>query len=329
MGMEKKRVLSGMRPTGKTHVGHLHGILENWRDLQDQYECFYFAADWHALTSEYKNTAVIKESLTEMIIDWLSVGIDPRRSTLFVQSQVKEHAELHLLLSMITPLSWLERNPTYKEQQEELTEKDVGTYGFLGYPVLQAADILMYKGDYVPVGKDQLPHLEITREIARRFNYLYQETFPEPEALLTEVPNLGGIDGRKMSKSYNNAIFISDPPDVLAVKIDQMITDPQRAYRKDPGNPDVCGLFPYHRIYTESERVAEINRECRQAGIGCKECKQILLKRLQAYLAPIQEKRSYYLAHLEEVEGIIAQGTAKAKEVAWHTMVEVREAMGL
>lgn len=327
--MEKKRVLSGMRPTGKTHVGHLHGILENWRDLQDQYACFYFAADWHALTSEYKNTAVIKESLTEMIIDWLSVGIDPRRSTLFVQSQVKEHAELHLLLSMITPLGWLERNPTYKEQQEELAEKDVGTYGFLGYPVLQAADILMYKGNFVPVGKDQLPHLEITREIARRFNYLYQETFPEPEALLTEVPNLGGIDGRKMSKSYNNAIFISDPPDVLAAKIDQMITDPQRAYRKDPGNPDVCGLFPYHRIYTETEVVADINRECRQAGIGCKECKQILLKRLQEYLAPIQEKRRYYLAHLEEVRGIITEGTGRAKEVARHTMVEVREAMGL
>ena len=327
--MEKKRVLSGMRPTGKTHVGHLHGILENWRDLQDQYECFYFAADWHALTSEYKNTAVIKESLTEMIIDWLSVGIDPQRSTLFVQSQVKEHAELHLLLSMITPLSWLERNPTYKEQQEELAEKDIGTYGFLGYPVLQAADILMYKGNFVPVGKDQLPHLEITREIARRFNYLYQETFPEPEALLTEVPNLGGIDGRKMSKSYNNAIFISDPPDVLAAKIDQMITDPQRAYRKDPGNPDVCGLFPYHRIYTEPEVVADINRECRQAGIGCKECKQILLKRLQEYLTPIQEKRRYYLAHLQEVAAIIAEGTGRAREVARHTMVEAREALGL
>jgi tryptophanyl-tRNA synthetase len=327
--MEKKRVLSGMRPTGKTHVGHLHGILENWRDLQDQYACFYFAADWHALTSEYKNTAVIKESLTEMIIDWLSVGIDPRRSTLFVQSQVKEHAELHLLLSMITPLGWLERNPTYKEQQEELAEKDIGTYGFLGYPVLQAADILMYKGDYVPVGKDQLPHLEITREIARRFNYLYQETFPEPEALLTEVPNLGGIDGRKMSKSYNNAIFISDPPDVLAAKIDQMITDPQRAYRKDPGNPDVCGLFPYHRIYTEPEVVADINRECRQAGIGCKECKGLLLERLKAYLSPIQEKRRYYLAHLGEVTAIIAEGTARAKEVAGRTMVEVREALGL
>jgi len=327
--MKKKRVLSGMRPTGKTHMGHLHGILENWRDLQDQYECFYFAADWHALTSEYKNTPVIKESLTEMIIDWLSVGIDPRRSTLFVQSWVKEHAELHLLLSMITPLGWLERNPTYKEQQEELAEKDIGTYGFLGYPVLQAADILMYKGNFVPVGKDQLPHLEITREIARRFNYLYEETFPPPEALLTEVPNLGGIDGRKMSKSYNNAIYLSDSEAVLAAKIEQMITDPQRAYRKDPGNPDVCGLFPYHRIYTEPEVVVEINRECRQAGTGCRDCKQILLKRLQEHLTPIQEKRRYYLAHLEEVEGIVHEGTERAREVAQRTMGEVREAMGL
>jgi tryptophanyl-tRNA synthetase len=327
--MEKKRVLSGMRPTGKTHVGHLHGILENWRHLQNEYECFYFAADWHALTSEYKNTAVIKESLIEMIVDWLSVGIDPQHSTLFVQSWVKEHAELHLLLSMITPLGWLERNPTYKEQQAELADKDIGTYGFLGYPVLQAADILMYKGNYVPVGKDQLPHLEITREIARRFNYLYHETFPPPEALLTQVPNVGGIDGRKMSKSYNNAIFISDPPDVIATKIEQMITDPQRGYRKDPGDPDVCNLFPYHRIYTEPEVVAKISRECRQAGIGCTECKHTLIARMQQYLAPIQEKREYYLTHPAEVETIIHDGTGRAREVARHTMAEVRSAMGI
>jgi tryptophanyl-tRNA synthetase len=327
--MEKKRVLSGMRPTGKTHVGHLHGILENWRNLQDEYECFYFAADWHALTSEYKNSAVIKESLIEMIVDWLSVGIDPQRSTLFVQSWVKEHAELHLLLSMITPLGWLERNPTYKEQQAELADKDIGTYGFLGYPVLQAADILMYKGNYVPVGKDQLPHLEITREIARRFNYLYHETFPPPEALLTQAPNVGGIDGRKMSKSYNNAIFISDPPEVIAAKIEQMITDPQRGYRKDPGNPDVCGLFPYHRIYTEPEVVVKINKECRQAGIGCRECKRMLIQRIQQYLAPIQERREYYLTHPAEVEEIIQGGTGRAREVARHTMAEVRAAMGM
>jgi tryptophanyl-tRNA synthetase len=325
--MKKKRVLSGMRPTGKTHVGHLHGILENWRDLQDEYECFYFAADWHALTSEYKNTALIKESLTEMIIDWLSVGIDPRRSTLFVQSWVKEHAELHLLLSMITPLGWLERNPTFKEQQDELAEKEISTYGFFGYPVLQAADILMYKGDYVPVGKDQLPHLEITREIARRFNYLYRETFPAPEALLTEVPNLVGTDGRKMSKSYNNAIYLSDSEAVLVAKIEQMVTDPQRAYRKDPGDPDVCGLFPYHRIYAEPTVVQQIDTECRRAGIGCRECKQILIKRVGDFLAPIQDKRQYYLTHRGEVEEIIQQGTGRARELAQHTMVEVRDVM--
>lgn len=325
----KKRVLSGMRPTGKTHVGHLHGILENWRDLQDRYDCFYFAADWHALTSEYKNTAVIRDSLMEMIVDWLSVGIDPSRSTIFVQSRVKEHAELHLLLSMITPLGWLERNPTYKEQQEELADKDIGTYGFLGYPVLQAADILIYKGEYVPVGKDQLPHLEITREIARRFNYLYGEVFPEPEALLTEVPILGGIDGRKMSKSYNNAIYLSDPPEVLAAKIEQMVTDPQRGYRKDPGNPDVCSLFPYHRIYTTPEVVADIDRECRRAGIGCRECKGILSRSLPARLAPIQERRFYYLSHLDEVAGILEEGTQRARAVARQTMEEVRGAMGV
>jgi tryptophanyl-tRNA synthetase len=327
--MEKKRVLSGMRPTGKTHLGHLHGILENWRDLQDTYDCFYFAADWHALTSEYKNSTVIKEHLTEMIVDWLSVGLDPQRSTFFVQSRVKEHAELHLLLSMITPLSWLERNPTYKEQQEELADKDIGTYGFLGYPILQAADILMYKGDYVPVGKDQLPHLEITREIARRFNYLYAEIFPPPEALLTQIPHLGGIDGRKMSKSYNNAIYLSDPPDVLTSKIEQMVTDPQRGYRKDPGDPEVCGLFPYHRLYTAPEVIEEIVKKCRRAEIGCRECKKLLIEKVIEYLAPIQEQRRYYLAHLKDVEEIIEEGTERAREVARGTMMEAREAMGM
>ncbi len=325
--MGKRRVVSGMRPTGKTHLGHIHGILENWRDLQDEYDCFYFAADWHALTSEYKNTSIIKESLTEMFIDWLSVGLDPQRSTLFVQSWVKEHAELHLLLSMITPLGWLERNPTYKEQQQELLEKEVGTYGFLGYPVLQAADILMYKGNYVPVGRDQLPHLEITREIARRFHYLYREVFPLPEALLTEVPVLLGTDGRKMSKSYNNAIYISDTEDVLATKIGQMITDPQRGYKKDPGDPGVCSVFSYHRIYTEPDVIREIDMECRRAGIGCTECKKILVKRVKEHLAPIQEKRNYYLTHLEEVEEIIHEGTEQVRVVAQDTMSEVKEAM--
>lgn len=327
--MENRQVVSGMRPTGKTHLGHIHGILENWRDLQDEYDCFYFAADWHALTSEYKQTSIIKESLTEMFVDWLSAGLDHQKSTLFVQSWIKEHAELHLLFSMITPLGWLERNPTYKEQQEELGDKEVGTYGFLGYPVLQAADILMYKGNYVPVGKDQVPHLEITREIARRFNYLYREIFPLPEALLAEVPNLAGIDGRKMSNSYDNAIYVSDSEEVLAAKIGQMITDPQRAYRKDPGDPDVCSVFSFHRIYPQPDVVREIDRECRRAGIGCSDCKKILIKRVKEYLAPIQEKRNYYLTHLGEVEEIIREGTKKARGVAQDTMVEVREVIGI
>jgi len=325
----ERRVLSGMRPTGKTHLGHLHGILENWRRLQDEYTCFYFAADWHALTSEYKDPTVIKESLVEMFVDWLSVGLDPQKSTLFVQSWVKEHAELHLLLSMITPLGWLERNPTYKEQQEELKGKDLGTYGFLGYPVLQAADILMYKAHFVPVGKDQLPHLEITREIARRFAYLYREIFPLPQALLTEVPILPGIDGRKMSKSYNNAIYLSDPPEVIASKVSQMVTDPQRGRRHDPGDPEVCSVFAYHRLYTEGERVEEIARECRRAGIGCVDCKKILAANLKAYLAPIQERRAHHLTHLSEVREIMEEGTARAREVARTTMEEVREAIEL
>jgi tryptophanyl-tRNA synthetase len=318
-----------MRPTGKTHIGHLHGILENWRDLQDKYDCYYFAADWHALTSEYKDSGVINRYMTEMFVDWLSMGLDPRRCTFFVQSWVKEHAELYLLLGMITPLGWLERNPTFKEQQVELVDKDVRTHGFFGYPVLQAADILMYRGDYVPVGKDQLPHLEITREIARRFNYLYRDVFVLPDALLTDVPILAGTDGRKMSKSYGNAIFISDPDDVIAAKVREMVTDPQRAYRRDPGNPEVCSVFAYHHIYTEPEKVVEIDRECREAGIGCKDCKNLLIERMNGYLAPIREKRVYYMEHPQEVEEIVQAGTVSARKKARQTMAEVREALGM
>jgi len=324
-----KRVVSGMRPTGKTHLGHLHGILENWVALQRDYSCFYFAADWHALTSEYKDPQIIRDSMTEMFVDWLSVGLDPQRATLFVQSWIKEHAELHLLLSMITPLGWLERNPTYKEQQEELKEKDIGTYGFLGYPVLQAADILIYKAHFVPVGKDQLPHLEITREIARRFAYLYKEVFPLPHALLTEVPILPGTDGRKMSKSYNNAIYLSDPPPLIAQKVSQMVTDPQRGRRSDPGDPQVCSVYAYHRIYTEDEVIREIEEGCRKAGIGCVDCKKILIERLQRHLGPLQERRAYYLEHLDEVRGIMEEGSSKAREVAQETLEEVRQAIGM
>ena len=236
--MVKKRVLSGMRPTGRLHLGHLHGTLGSWVKLQDEYKCFFFVADWHALTSEYENTGIIKDSTQDMVIDWLSAGIDPEKSILFIQSRILEHAELHLLLSMIVPLPWLERNPTYKEQQEEMSNKDLATYGFLGYPVLQAADIIIYKAHKVPVGKDQVPHLELTREIVRRFNYLYKNVFPEPDQILTEMSKVLGIDRRKMSKSYNNAIYLADSPEEIKTKVSQMITDPQRKRRNDPGNPD-------------------------------------------------------------------------------------------
>jgi len=316
-----------MRPTGKLHLGHLHGTLDNWVKLQDEYECFFFAADWHALTSEYETTGIIKDSIPDMVIDWLSVGIDPQKSTLFIQSKILEHAELHLLLSMIVPLPWLERNPTYKEQQEEMPNKDLTTYGFLGYPVLQAADIIIYKAHKVPVGKDQVPHLELTREIVRRFNFLYGNVFPEPEQLLTEMPKLLGIDRRKMSKSYNNAIFLSDSPDEISSKVSQMITDPQRMRRSDPGDPEVCNVFSLHKLYSTSDQVSMVNRECRRAGIGCVECKQLMAGNLVAYLGPYREKRTYYLAHRELVTEILDKGTERARSIARQTMDEAREAI--
>ena len=288
--MVKKRVLSGMRPTGKLHLGHLHGTLQNWIKLQNEYDCFFFAADWHALTSEYENTGEIKDSIQDMVIDWLSVGIDPENSTLFIQSKILEHAELHLLLSMIVPLPWLERNPTYKEQQEEMSNKDLTTYGFLGYPVLQAADIIMYKARKVPVGKDQVPHLELTREIVRRFNYLYKNIFPEPEQILTEMSKVLGIDRRKMSKSYNNAIYLSDTPKEIGNKVSQMITDPQRKRKNDPGDPDICNVFSFHKLYSADDQVSMVDSECRKAGIGCVECKKMMAGNLVDHLVPFQEK---------------------------------------
>jgi len=325
--VNRQRVLSGMRPTGKLHLGHLHGTLDNWVKLQDEYECFFFAADWHALTSEYETTGIIKDSIPDMVIDWLSVGIDPQKSTLFLQSKILEHAELHLLLSMIVPLPWLERNPTYKEQQEEMPNKDLTTYGFLGYPVLQAADIIIYKAHKVPVGKDQVPHLELTREIVRRFNFLYGNVFPEPEQLLTEMPKLLGTDRRKMSKSYNNAIFLSDSPDEISSKVSQMITDPQRMRRSDPGDPEVCNVFSLHKLYSTSDQVSMVDGECRRAGIGCVECKQLMAGNLVAYLGPYREKRTYYLAHRELVTEILNKGTERARSIACQTMDEVREAI--
>ncbi|MEX1347871.1 MAG: tryptophan--tRNA ligase, partial [Desulfobacterales bacterium] len=248
---QKKRILSGMRPTGPLHLGNLLGALANWVNMQDDYDCYFFIADWHALTSDYDNTEPIEKNRKEIMMDWLSAGLTPEKSTLFVQSQVKEHAELFLLLTMITPVPWLERNPTYKEQIGEMTNKDLSTFGFLGYPVLQAADIIIYKPDGVPVGVDQAPHVEITREIARRFNHFYGNVFPEPATILTETPKILGIDRRKMSKSYNNAIFLSDSPKDIIAKVSRMITDPQRKRRSDPGNPDVCNVFDFHKLYTD------------------------------------------------------------------------------
>jgi len=324
-----KRILSGMRPTGKLHLGNLHGALKNWIDLQNQnvYECFYFVADWHALTSDYNCTESIRENITDMVIDWLSAGLDPRKSTLFVQSEIKEHAELFLLLCMITPLPWLERNPTYKEMKEALATRDLSTFGFLGYPVLQAADIIMYKADGVPVGVDQLPHVELTREITRRFNFLYREIFPIPEPLLTNVPKLLGIDGRKMSKSYGNSIFISDRGDELGKKIMSMFTDPQRMRKADPGRPELCNVFSFHQLYSDEAEVVEIDVECRRAGIGCIECKKRLAGRIAGELKSVHERQDYYRSHMDEVRDIIEDGNNRAREIAQATMDEVREAV--
>ena len=324
---QKKRILSGMRPTGPLHLGNLLGALANWVNMQEEYDCYFFIADWHALTSDYDNTGPVAKNRKEIILDWLSAGLTPEKSTLFVQSLVKEHAELYLLLSMITPVPWLERNPTYKEIMGELKNKDLSTFGFLGYPVLQAADIIIYRPYGVPVGVDQAPHVEITREIARRFNYFYGDVFPEPELILTETPKILGIDRRKMSKSYGNAIFLSDSPEEINKKVSQMITDPQRARRSDPGNPEVCNVYDFHKLYTDPQTVKEIDEQCRGAGIGCVECKQIMARGLIAALEPIREKRAYYEQRPELVEEIMVSGSDKARISARETMEVVRTAV--
>ena len=329
MTTKKKRVLSGMRPTGPLHLGNLHGALLNWVDMQETYDCFFFIADWHALTSDYEDPSQISGYTREIIKDWLSVGLSPEKSTLFVQSDIKEHAELFLIFSMITPVPWLERNPTYKDQMIQLNNKDLSTFGFLGYPVLQAADIIMYKANGVPVGVDQVPHVEITREIARRFNYFYGNVFPEPETILTQTPKILGLDRRKMSKSYNNAIYLSDSPEEVTTKVSQMITDPQRARKSDPGDPDVCNVYEFHKLYTDPETTATIAKECRSAEIGCVDCKKIMGRNLLAALAPIHEKRDYYNHHPELVADIIEEGCNKAGKVARRTMAEVRNVIGI
>jgi tryptophanyl-tRNA synthetase len=323
-------VLSGMRPTGKLHLGHLHGVLENWLRLQQEYNCYYFAADWHALTSEFKNTDEIKDSIFEMIADWLSVGIDPDKVTIFIQSHIKEHAELHLLLSMITPLGWLERNPTYKEIRNELKNKDINTYGFLGYPVLQTVDIILYLAKYVPIGMDQLPHLELSREIVRRFNYLYKkDVFIEPEPLFTQVSKLSGTDGKKMSKSYNNAIYISDEGEILSKKVLNLVTDTNRVRKKDPGNPEKCMAYEFHKLYCTEEELTMINQECPRAGIGCFDCKKILLKRMEEKLMPINERRKNILKNKDYIKDVIFEGDKKAKEKSKETLKKALDAMHL
>lgn len=327
---EKKRILSGMRPTGRLHLGNLHGALDNWIKLQSQYECFFFVADWHALTTDYATPGQIHENSWEMILDWLSAGLDPEQATLFIQSEVKEHAELYLLLAMITPLPWLERTPTYKEQLQQLTQKDLYTYGFLGYPLLQAADIVIYRANGVPVGKDQLPHVELTREIARRFNSMYNcEVFPIPDALLTEVPVLPGTDGRKMSKSYGNCIYITEQAESIKEKIAKMMTDPQRVRRTDKGDPERSPVFAYHKLYSSPSEIAEVSEGCKTAGIGCVDCKKILIKNVLEKLSPLREKRVHLEQNMNRVRETIAAGIEASRKQAAETMVEVRQAIGL
>lgn len=388
------RIVSGMRPTGKLHLGHYFGVIKNWINLQDNNECFFFVADWHALTNKYKDTSDLKENIYDLVIDWISCGIDPSKATIFVQSAVKQHAELTLLLGMITPKSWLELNPSYKDLKfnlffqyvrdfllgkgikieedtirqivhdsfyhkkeidfEYLKEsliklsvdenlsneivfnlkegdigKDIDTYGFFGYPVLMASDILIYKAQAVPVGEDQLPHIEITREIARRFNNLYKPVFVEPKALLTEASKLLGTDGRKMSKSYGNTISLSDDEEQVNKKVLSMKTDTQRVKKSIPGRPEVCNVFSYHKFFTDQETVKQIDLKCRNAEIGCIECKKILAENLNKFLLPIREKRKELEKDRQLLDKIICEGNEKAKEVASKTMEEVKEAMGL
>jgi len=324
----EKVVVSGIQPSGKLHLGNLIGALLNWVKLQDQYQCYFFIADLHALTTGYDNVKKLREDIIDVAVDLLAVGLDPEKCVIFKQSDVPEHSELHLLFSMITPLPWLERVPTYKSKIEELKGKDLGTYGFLGYPVLQAADILIYKADMVPVGEDQLPHIELTREIARRFNFFYGEVFPQPKDLLTDVPTLPGIDGRKMSKSYNNTISLSDPPDTVIKKVNQMITDPARIKREDKGHPDVCTVFSYHKVFNKPE-IKKIAEECQSAARGCVECKKEFLNHLLKYLEPIHKKRAEIIKHPEKIEQVLQEGMLRAKKISGATLNEARRAMGL
>jgi tryptophanyl-tRNA synthetase len=326
--MQKKGIiLSGMRPTGALHLGNYFGALENWVRLQEEYDCYYFVADYHALTTGYEDTDDFKDNITNCLIDWLAAGLDPERCTFFIQSNIREHAEIHLLLSMNVPLSWLYRCPTYKDQLNQIKDKNISTYGFLGYPCLMSADILLYKADFVPVGEDQLPHLELTREMARRFNYLYKcEVFPEPQPLLTKAKLLPGLDGRKMSKSYNNTIALSDSPDTVNKKIMSMVTDPKRIHKTDPGNPEVCTVYAYHKIFSENE-ISDIESDCRHGKTGCVACKKKLAKSVAKVLTPHYERRLEWEKRTDDIKDIIIKGNKKARDIAGKTIAEVRKAM--
>ena len=323
----KGRILSGMRPTGSLHIGHL-SVIQNWVALQNDNECFFAIVDLHALTSGYEDRLDFPRLRRDIALDWLSVGIDPQKSSVFIQSAVKEHAELHLLFSMFTPLSWLERVPTYKDQILQLSQqgKELGTYGFLGYPLLQAADILVYKASLVPVGEDQIPHVELCREVARRFNYLYGTVFPEPKVLVGKVPLLPGVDGRKMSKSYNNDISLTASPEELKTRVQQMVTDPARLRKDDLGHPEICIVFKFHQIYTPE--VAEVSEDCRAGKVGCVACKRHLAENLEKLISPFRERRDYW-GEPGRVEKVLAEGVESARVTASETMKEVRCVMGL
>ncbi len=322
----KKTILSGMRPTGKLHIGHYAGVLKNWVKLQDEYKCFFMIADLHALTTEYENTKTIKQNTYEIVADWLSCGINPEKSFVFCQSDIPEHSELHLIFSMLTPLGWLYSCPTYKEQLKEQTTKNLKTYGFLGYPVLQAADILLYRSSFVPVGKDQTPHIELTRQIARRFNNFYGNYFEEPKELLTETPYITGIDGRKMSKSYNNCIYLTDEKEEIEQKVMQMFTDPNKIHKNDPGDPENCVVLAFHKVFNLNE-AENIESLCREGKLGCVEDKKNLAKILNDILEPIREKRKKY--NKEKIEEILFEGKQKAQKVAKQTIIEVKNLIGL
>jgi len=326
--MNKKRIVSGMRPTGALHLGNYFGALENWVKLQDEYDCYFFVADWHALTTGYEDTSKIRENERNMVIDWLSAGLDPEKCVMFRQSDIKQHAELHLLLSMMTPLSWLERCPTYKDQMKQLKDKDISTYGFLGYPCLMTSDIIIYKSELVPVGEDQVPHVEITREMVRRFNYIYGEIFPEPQPMLTKAKVLPGLDGRKMSKSYDNTILISESAEEVKRKVNAMITDPQRIKKDDPGHPEICTVYAYKKIFCPEE-VEQVESDCKAGRIGCVQCKKALVDRLNEYLEPMRGRREQLVSNPNLVNEILEQGAQRARKIAEETMEEVRKSMKL